>query len=55
MDTIDWDNFEHDESYHGTLIRGIWEWGFLYKETQVPKRELIKRTHSSEPYRLLFN
>ena len=50
MDGIDWNTLEHQDIYGGALNRGIWEWGFLYKETQVPQQELTKRAHSSEPY-----
>ncbi|CAF4369188.1 unnamed protein product, partial [Adineta steineri] len=41
---------EHTNIYGSSLFRGIWEWGFLYKETQVPDQELYKRKYTSEPY-----
>ncbi|KAF2885500.1 hypothetical protein ILUMI_20650 [Ignelater luminosus] len=34
-----------------THYRGIFEWGMLYKETEVPQRELSIRKHNSEPYK----
>ncbi|KAK7488654.1 hypothetical protein BaRGS_00020107 [Batillaria attramentaria] len=51
VDGIDWDNFEYRPVYSSVHHRGIFEWGFLYKESQVPKKELDRRTHNSEPYR----
>lgn len=46
---------EHTDIYGGQLNRGIWEWGFLYKETEVPLKERKKHAHSSEPYWLVSN
>lgn len=51
VDGIDWDNFEYRPVYSAVHHRGIFEWGFLYKESQVPKKELDTRKHNSEPYR----
>ena len=34
----------------GKLFRGIFEWGFLYKEIEVPDRERKRHLHHSEPY-----
>ena len=34
----------------GKLFRGIFEWGFLYKEIEVPERERRRHAHFSEPY-----
>ncbi|CAF0754632.1 unnamed protein product [Rotaria sordida] len=50
VDGIEWKTLEHMNIYGSSIFRGIWEWGFLYKETEVPERELNKRKHSSEPY-----
>ena len=50
VDGLEWNTLEHTNIYGTSNFRGIWEWGFLYKETQVPERELKKRKHSSEPY-----
>ena len=50
IDSIDWDSLEHTNIYRNLKIRGIFEWGFLYKETKVPVEELRKHHHSSEPY-----
>ncbi|KAK6180861.1 hypothetical protein SNE40_008837 [Patella caerulea] len=51
VDGIDWDNFRYRPVYTTTHHRGIFEWGFLYKESQVPQRELTTRTYHSEPYK----
>jgi polypeptide N-acetylgalactosaminyltransferase len=51
IDGIDWDNFGYRPVYSTVHHRGIFEWGFLYKESQVPQQELDRRQHSSEPYR----
>lgn len=32
-------------------FRGIFEWGLLYKETEIPAREISERKHGSEPFR----
>ncbi|CAF1392166.1 unnamed protein product [Adineta steineri] len=50
VDGIDWNTLAHTDTYNGQNFRGVWEWGFLYKENQVPERELKKRNYSSEPY-----
>ncbi|VDM06731.1 unnamed protein product [Wuchereria bancrofti] len=31
--------------------RGIFEWGLLYKETELSSQELLRRKHNSEPFR----
>ncbi|XP_005105766.2 N-acetylgalactosaminyltransferase 7 [Aplysia californica] len=53
VDGIDWDTMAYNSVYgHGRAHhRGIFEWGFLYKENKVPKKELARRKHESEPYR----
>lgn len=50
VDGLEWKTLEHTNIYGSTNFRGIWEWGFLYKETEVPEQELKKRKYSSEPY-----
>ena len=51
IDSINWDTFRYRPVYaYGTYYRGIFEWGFLYKESRVPQKELDKREHISEPY-----
>lgn len=51
------DGIDHkDFSYHpvyadGHHYRGIFEWGMLYKENEVPAREQKRRAHNSAPYR----
>lgn len=52
IDGIDHKTFEYRPVYaDGKHYRGIFEWGMLYKENEVPKRELRKRAHNSEPYK----
>ncbi|CAF0804611.1 unnamed protein product [Adineta ricciae] len=50
VDGLEWKTLEHTNIYGSSNFRGIWEWGFLYKETEVPAQELKKRKHQSEPY-----
>jgi len=51
VDSIDWDTFAYRSTYAtGKLFRGIFEWGFLYKENEVPERERRRHLHFSEPY-----
>lgn len=52
IDGIDHDSFEYRPVYQGdTHFRGIFEWGMLYKENEVPERELSSRAQGSEPYK----
>ncbi|KAK3591806.1 hypothetical protein CHS0354_007658 [Potamilus streckersoni] len=51
VDGIDWDNFAYHPVYTTSHHRGIFEWGFLYKESLVPQAELNRRQYHSEPYR----
>ncbi len=51
VDGIKWEDFTYRPTYAaGSHYRGIFEWGFLYKESHVPVTELKKREHNSEPY-----
>lgn len=51
IDGIDHKTFEYRPVYaEGHNFRGIFEWGLLYKENELPKREEKRRTHKSEPY-----
>lgn len=51
IDGIDHKTFEYRPVYaDGHHYRGIFEWGMLYKENEVPKREQKRRAHNSEPY-----
>jgi len=51
IDGISWDDFSINPVYQrGTHSRGIFEWGMLYKEGTLPKKEADKREHYSEPY-----
>ncbi len=52
IDGVDHDNFEYRPVYQGeTNFRGIFEWGMLYKENEVPDKEAKSRTYNSEPYK----
>ncbi|KPI92925.1 PREDICTED: N-acetylgalactosaminyltransferase 7 isoform X1 [Papilio xuthus] len=52
IDGIDHRTFEYRPVYqHGTNYRGIFEWGMLYKENEVPDRESNLHKHKSEPYK----
>lgn len=52
IDGIDHKSFEYRPVYGDDRhFRGIFEWGMLYKENEVPQRELDKRKHNSEPYK----
>ncbi|XP_073833113.1 N-acetylgalactosaminyltransferase 7 [Musca autumnalis] len=52
IDGIDYKTFEYRSVYGSeNHFRGIFEWGMLYKENEVPKREQRRRQHNSEPYR----
>lgn len=52
IDGIDHKTFEYRPVYgDGHHYRGIFEWGMLYKENEVPKREANRREHNSEPYK----
>lgn len=51
IDGVDHETFEYRPVYQGdTHFRGIFEWGMLYKETELPEQEASKREHNSEPY-----
>ncbi|XP_047988490.1 N-acetylgalactosaminyltransferase 7 [Leguminivora glycinivorella] len=52
IDGVDHRTFEYRPVYaHDTNFRGIFEWGMLYKENEVPDREANKHAHKSEPYK----
>ncbi|KAG5327074.1 GALT7 acetylgalactosaminyltransferase, partial [Pseudoatta argentina] len=52
IDGIDHKTFEYRPVYQeGHLYRGIFEWGMLYKENELPRREAKTRAHDSMPYR----
>lgn len=51
VDGIEWNTLRHNTAYGGTLYRGIWEWGFLYKESELPKRERALMKYQTEPYK----
>ncbi|KAK7598309.1 hypothetical protein V9T40_006544 [Parthenolecanium corni] len=52
IDGIDHNTWEYRTVYeHGHHFRGIFEWGMLYKESELPPAEKKKRKHESEPYK----
>lgn len=52
IDGIDHKTFEYRPVYQeGHLYRGIFEWGMLYKENELPKREANSREYQSMPYK----
>ncbi|XP_071524231.1 N-acetylgalactosaminyltransferase 7 isoform X4 [Panulirus ornatus] len=52
IDGIDHNTFEYRPVYSaGSNFRGIFEWGMLYKETDLPIEIERSRTHKSEPYK----
>jgi len=51
IDGIQWDDFSINPVYaRNSHSRGLFEWGMLYKEGTVPKKEENRRSHHSEPY-----
>ncbi|XP_014259783.1 N-acetylgalactosaminyltransferase 7 isoform X2 [Cimex lectularius] len=51
IDGIDYQTFEYRTVYQeGHHFRGIFEWGMLYKENDLPAKEIFARAHHSEPY-----
>lgn len=51
IDGVDHETFEYKPVYQGTEhFRGIFEWGMLYKESELPQKEADKREYNSEPY-----
>ncbi|KAL3985756.1 Glycosyl transferase 2 family protein [Acanthocheilonema viteae] len=53
IDGIDKDDWSYRIVYSSVdrHYRGIFEWGLLYKETEIPAQELTRRKHKSEPFR----
>ncbi|XP_042897553.1 N-acetylgalactosaminyltransferase 7 isoform X2 [Parasteatoda tepidariorum] len=52
IDGIDKDSFEYRPVYQGEKhFRGIFEWGMLYKEIEIPEEEERRRRYHSEPYK----
>lgn len=53
IDGIDMNTWEYRRVYGSAdkHFRGIFEWGLLYKETELPERERKQRQHNSEPFR----
>ena len=51
IDGINWNDYSINPVYaKGSHSRGLFEWGMLYKEGNVPAKEENRRTHHSEPY-----
>lgn len=52
IDGIDADNFKIEPVYQGKkMFAGIFEWGLLYKESEISEKESGRHEHYSEPYR----
>ena len=53
IDGIDMNTWEYRRVYGAAdkHFRGIFEWGLLYKEAELPERERNGRQHGSEPFR----
>jgi len=52
IDGIDHNTWEYRTVYEpGHHFRGIFEWGMLYKENELPDKERKIRKHDSEPYK----
>ena len=50
IDGIDWNDFSINPVYaKGSHSRGLFEWGFFYKEGTLPYKEQKKAKHHSEP------
>ena len=51
IDGINWNDFGINPVYaKDSHSRGLFEWGMLYKEGNVPEKEEKRRAHHSEPY-----
>lgn len=54
IDSIDMHTWAYHPQYGyrgDELFRGIFDWGLLYKETEIPEKEKALRSHNSEPFR----
>uniref|UniRef100_A0A8D8UD27 Polypeptide N-acetylgalactosaminyltransferase n=1 Tax=Cacopsylla melanoneura TaxID=428564 RepID=A0A8D8UD27_9HEMI len=52
IDGIDFQTWEFRSVYEPDHhYRGIFEWGMLYKENELPEKEAKKRKYNSEPYK----
>ncbi|CAJ0582211.1 unnamed protein product, partial [Mesorhabditis spiculigera] len=53
IDGIDMNTWEYRSVYGSPdrLFRGIFEWGLLYKETEIPDEERADHAHLSQPFR----
>jgi polypeptide N-acetylgalactosaminyltransferase len=51
VDSINWNTLEHREVYASKKrYKGIFEWGFLYKEMAVSEQDFEKLEHGTSPY-----
>lgn len=53
IDGIDMKTWEYHRVYGDAdrHFRGIFEWGLLYKETELPEEEKSARAKNSQPFR----
>ena len=51
IDGIDFNTFHYKPVYSGEKhFRGIFEWGMLYKESELPEKIASSRRYNSMPY-----
>ena len=50
VDGIDWNTMFYHSTYGRHHYRGLFEWGFFYKEGIVPPIVINRRNYNSEPY-----
>lgn len=51
---IEAETWEYRSNLWNRLHSGIFEWGLLYKETQITEKEQKNRHRDSMPFRLVF-
>ena len=53
IDSIDMNTWAYHPQYgyHGEVFRGIFEWGLLYKESEVPEKERRSLKRQSQPFK----
>lgn len=54
IDSIDMNTWAYHPQYGyrgDELFRGIFEWGLLYKESELPEKEKKNRQHTSAPFK----
>ncbi len=56
IDGIDMNTWAYRRVYGNAdrHFRGIFEWGLLYKETEISPQEIARRQNPSEPFRCVL-